>query len=77
MKKVKPTWLVITMDYEMVPDKHGYPAEFKTERSALSAAKKALEDSCDSEHWIFRLTHIAGKPKIKVEIDPVQYRKSK
>lgn len=70
---IKPTFLIT--DMELVPtynETGDYVLEYKTEKAALKAAAEKLSDSCESEVWVWKLSHVLREPEIEPIIDVIK-----
>lgn len=70
---IKPTFLVTDMDFAPTYNDTGdYVMEYTTEKSALKAAAEKLLNSCESEVYVWKLSHVLSDPEIEPIIDVVK-----
>lgn len=71
---IRGTWYMIT-DMDGCPqfvEDADFASEFKSEKAALKAAKEKLGNSCESEVWVWKLSHVVSSPDVEPTIDVVK-----
>lgn len=60
---IKKSWVVLGMDGRVLDDmRTGVPGDFSSERSAIKRAKQHVIAACDSEAWVYCITHVVSRP---------------
>jgi hypothetical protein len=69
----KATFLITDMDCLPEYNEDGSQIiEYPTEKTALKAAKEKLKNSCESEVWVWRLSHVVCEPDVEPIVEVIK-----
>lgn len=72
MSDIKKAWLVCSMDNFPISDDEGKTREFKSEQAAVKAAKDHVNNTEDSEAWVYALSFVIERPDIEPTVTKVK-----